>query len=270
MLSYHPSGAPEIGSLLPSLAARAARQSLLTPPIGGYVYQATETWYLAVAVGASSVTSQVIPKLQRTWSTSAGYIRRQTVQNAAPVAPGPLSPSEEAAARREAAYGPVTVEPALTAAENPLRTLNSSTLSPQALFRELADDGIKAAISDLQMSNQVDVGYALQNLVAYLQHTPPSPQLLATVYRMIALIPGVSDAGWVRDRAGRVGLAISVPTGGMGHEHSWRLIVDPESGRLLDAEDVQVDPSAIKIRTPFVFSYTLFLQSQTSSGFQRP
>ena len=270
MLSYHPSGAPEIGSLLPSLAARAARQSLLTPPIGGYVYQATETWYLAVAVGASSVTSQVIPRLQLTWSTPAGYIRRQTVQNAAPVAPGPLSPSEEAAARREAAYGPVTVEPALTAAENPLRTLNSSTLSPQALFRELADDGIKAAIPDLQTSNQVDVGYALQNLVAYLQHTPPSPQLLATVYRMIALIPGVSDAGWVRDRAGREGLAISVPTGGTGQEHSWRLIVDPESGRLLDAEDIQIDPSAIKIRTPFVFSYTLYLQSQTNSGHQLP
>jgi hypothetical protein len=270
MLSYHPSGAPAIGSLLPALAARAARQPLLTPPSGGYVYQATETWYLAVAVGSGSVTSQVIPKLQQTWSTSAGYVRRQTVQNATPVAPGPLSQSEETAARREAAYGPVTVEPALTAAENPLRTLNSSTLSPQALFRVLADDGIRAASPAPQMSSQVDVGYALQNLVAYLQYTPPSPQLLAAAYRMIALIPGVSDAGWVRDRAGREGLAVSVPTGGTGHEHSWRLIADPESGRLLDAEDIQIDPSGIKIRTPFVFSYTLFLQSQISSGFQRP
>jgi len=270
MLSYHPSGAPAIGSLLPALAARAAQQPLLTPPPGGYVYQATETWYLAVAVGAGSVTSQVIPKLQQTWSTAAGLIRRQTVQNATPVAPGPLTQSEEAAARREAAYGPVTAEPALTAAQNPLRTLNSSTLSPQALFRVLADDGIKAAAPAPQMSSQVDVGYALQNLVAYLQYTPPSPQLLAAVYRMIALIPGISDAGWVRDRAGREGLAISVPAGGTGHEHSWRLIADPESGRLLDAEDIQIDPSGIKIRTPFVFSYTLFLHSQTSSGFQRP
>jgi hypothetical protein len=270
MLSYRPSGAPAIGSLLPALAARAARQPLLTPPPGGYVYQATETWYLAVAVGASSVTSQVIPKLQRTWSSSAGYVRRQTVQNAVPVAPGPLSQSEEAAARRGAAYGPATAEPALTAAENPLRTLNSSALSPQALFRELADDGIKAAIPGPQMSSQVDVGYALQNLVAYLQYIPPTPQLLTAVYRMIALIPGISDAGWVHDRAGREGLAISVPTGGTGQEHSWRLIVDPESGRLLDAEDIQIDPSAIKIPTPFVFSYALYLQSQTSAGFQQP
>jgi hypothetical protein len=42
------------------------------------------------------------------------------------------------------------------------------------------------------------------------------------------------------------GLAISVPTGGTGQEHSWRLIVDPESGRLGDAEDIQIDPSAYK------------------------
>jgi hypothetical protein len=270
MLSYRPSGAPAIGSALPSLAAQAARQPRLTPPPGGYVYQVTETWYLAVAVGAGSVTSQVIPKLQQTWSTSAGYIRRQTEQNAAPVAPGPLSQGEEAAARREATYGPVTVDPALTAAENPLRTLNSSVPGPQALFRVLADDGIKAAAPAAKMSSQVDVGYALQNLVGYLQDNAPSPQLLAAVYRMIALIPGVSDAGWVRDRAGRQGLAIAVPAGGAGHEHSWRLIVDPGSGRLLDAEDIQVDASAIKIRTPFVFSYTLYLQSQASAGLQRP
>jgi hypothetical protein len=271
MLSYRPAGAPAVGALLPALAARAARQPLRTPPPGGYLYQATETWYLAVAVSADAVTSQVIPKLEQSWSTSAGDIRRQTQQNATPVAPGPLSQSEEAAARREATYGPVTAEPALPAAENPLRALNSSSLSPQALFRELADNGITTtALPDPQLSNQVDVAYALQNLVAYLQYTPPSPRLLASVYRMIALIPGVSDAGWVRDRAGRQGLAISVPVDGPGHEFSWRLIADPGSGGLLDAEDIQVDPSGIKIRTPFVFSYTLFLRSQVTPILQRP
>jgi hypothetical protein len=223
-----------------------------------------------VAVSADAVTSQVNPELQQAWSTPAGDIRRQIQQNAVPVAPGPLSQGEEAAARREAAYGPVTAEPALTAAENPLRALSSSTLSPQALFRELATNGMTTAIPDLQLSNQVDVGYALQALAAYLQYTPPSPGLLASVYRMIALIPGVSDAGWVRDRAGRQGLAIAVPAGGPGYEHSWRLIVDPGSGRLLDAEDIQIDPSAVKIPTPFVFSYTLFLRSQTTPALQRP
>jgi hypothetical protein len=270
MLSYHPSGAPAIGSVLSSLAAQAARQPRLTPPPGGYVYQGTETWYLAVAVGAGPVTSQVIPELRQSWSTSAGYIRRQTEQNAAPVAPGPLSQSEEAAARSEAAYGPVTVDPALSAAQDPLRTLNSSVPGPRALFGVLAGAGAGAGVPAATMSSQVDVGYAMQNLAGYLQDTPPSPQLLAAVYRMIALIPGVRDAGWVRDRAGRQGLAIAVPAGGAGHEHSWRLIADPGSGRLLDAEDIQVDPSAVKIGTPFVFSYTLYLQSQASAGLQRP
>jgi hypothetical protein len=259
MLSYRPAGVPRAGSLLPALAAAARRQRSLVPPVGGYLYQATETWNLVVSVSGASVTSRVIPRLQQAWSSAEGATMRETDQDAAPVAPGPLSQSEQAAARRELASGRVTSGPLPPA-------WGKLPLQPRALFRHLAEMFGKPPHP--RMSSQVDVGWALENLAQYLQYNPPAPKLLTSVYTMIDLFPGVSDAGWVTDRAGRRGLAIAVPTGGPGYEHSVRLIVNPRSGRLLDVEDIQIDPSGVKIRTPFVFSYTLFLRAGVTSSLQ--
>jgi hypothetical protein len=83
---------------------------------------------------------------------------------------------------------------------------------------------------------------------------------------MLALFPGLSDAGRVTDRAGRHGIAIAVPVGG----DSYRLIADPQTGRILDIEDIQVKPNAVKLQTPFVVSYQLYLRSAVAQGLRRP
>jgi hypothetical protein len=182
------------------------------------------------------------------------------------VAPGPLTSGEENAALHAVAYGPPESIP--VAPGTPMTSISGLPLKPTALFRVLATagDGRTAA----RMSSQVDVGRALENLMIYLQYSPPTPALLSSAYRMLAMIPGVSDAGRVTDRAGREGVAIAVPVGGPGYEHSYRIIVNPGSGQLLGAEDIQIDPSGVRIPTPFVFHYVVFVRPGITRGFRVP
>jgi hypothetical protein len=252
--------APPVQPLLANLAVRAARQRPLQPPPHEYVYIAQESWNLSVSVGAS-VSAAVVPVLTETWSSPAGpdlAIQR----SAAPLAPGPLTPSEEAQARHAVALGkPVRQR---LASREVFGSLAALPTEPRALFRQLADPGHWPARSGwpTTLSSPRAVGVAMKSLVNYLDYSAPIPTLLANLYRMLALLPGVSDAGWVTDRAGRRGIAIAVPTGGKGGWHSFRLIVNPANGRLLDVEDIQLDQSAVPIKPPFVFSYVIYINTR--------
>jgi len=265
MLVYYRVGAPAGRPLLAGLAARAVASPPLRAPAGDYLYQETESWNLSVAVSGQAVSTQVTPRLGEVWSTSRGP-RRDIEREAATVAAGPLTAAEEAAARHAVSYGPASDVPVTPG--TPMTSTRGLPLQPAALFQALA--AVPGRHGPARLSSQIDVGYALQNLMIYLQYAPPSPALLSSVYRMVATFPGVTDAGWVTDRAGRPGVAIAVPIGGAGYEHSYRLIADPRTGQLLDAEDIQIDPSGIRIRTPFVFSYLVFIRSAVTHGFIRP
>jgi hypothetical protein len=95
----------------------------------------------------------------------------------------------------------------------------------------------------------------------------------AELWRMLADLPGISYTGRVKDRAGRFGEAFSVTVdAGIGPAHDT-LIIDPDHGELLGYErnlqtvtnpqyfnDAATPP--LKIRTPAVVRYTVFLTAE--------
>lgn len=262
MLIFDSHGAPPVARLLSRLEARADESPWLIPSAGEYVYLQSESWDLVVAVSRGSATSTVVPKLRETWSSSSGP-KLQVQRAAARVSPGALSVREQTRVRQGVAAGPAHRSVLSAAAVRPFDTLAELPQTPKRLFDRLADP---VGYGPSDRSDPVAVGHAMENLRNYLAYSPTTPRFLRALYRMLGTVPGVSDAGGVTDRAGRPGVAIAVPTGGPGARHSFRLIADPQTGQLLGLEDIQLDPSAVNVRTPCVFSYDVLLRQRTVSG----
>jgi hypothetical protein len=258
MLVFDRAGAPPVEALLASLAARAARLAPVEQSNTGYVYEVLQSWNLAVAVSGSTASASVIPTVTQTWSSSAGPLLSIETP-AAPLAPRPLSRAEEARTLHGATVGRPYTQHLRPSELRPFATLSRLSGNPRRLFHQLADPGGFGWVSKL--TSPIAVGHATLSLTNYLGYSPATPAFLRTLYRMLALVPGVSDAGWVTDRAGRRGIAIAVPTGGKGHWHSFRVIADPSSGRLLGVEDIQLQRSPVPIKPPFVFAYDLYLHA---------
>jgi hypothetical protein len=68
-----------------------------------------------------------------------------------------------------------------------------------------------------------------------------TPALRSALYQVMASLPGVQLLGAATDRSGQSGTAIAGPTY-MGLR--YQLIIDPSTGKLLEQEQVIVDPSA--------------------------
>jgi hypothetical protein len=64
-----------------------------------------------------------------------------------------------------------------------------------------------------------------------------SAELRATLYRVLARVNGVSLAGATHDPAGRAGVAVNAPVG-YSDVTRQRLVIDPQTGRVLAAETV--------------------------------
>lgn len=254
---FDQAGAPAVTPLLARLSERASQLAAVDPPPNGYVYLAQQSWYLAVAVG-KSVSTKVVPTVTETWRSAAGP-QLSIETPAAPLSAGLPSPAERSQSLRAVAHGRPVRERLSPREVAPFASVSGLSSQPRALFRQLADPGHFGWPTSL--TNPVAVGHAMNSLVEYLDYSAPSPAFLGSLYRMLALVPGVSDAGRVTDRAGRPGIAIAVPTGGKGYWHSFRLIVDPSSGRLLDVEDIQLVRSALAIKPPFVYSYVVYLHT---------
>ena len=257
MLVFESDGAPTVQPLLADLADRAARLPAIEPPRHGYVYLVQQSWYLAVAVG-KSVAAKVVPTVTDTW-TSANGPQLTIATPAPPLSPGRSTGAEQSQTLHGATLGRPVRQRLSPGDVRPFGSLSGLSSRPRVLFGQLADPadvGWSRSLSD-----PVAVGHAMDSLVQYLNYSTATRTFLRTLYRMLAFVPGVSDAGRVTDRAGRRGIAIAVPTGGKGYWHSFRLIVDPSTGQLLAVEDIQLARSAVPIKTPFVYSYVVYLQS---------
>lgn len=79
-----------------------------------------------------------------------------------------------------------------------------------------------------------------------LRERPAPPPLRAALYGAPALTPGVTLAGTVTDRAGRVGTAVAFTEVGIRNE----LIFDPETSELLAERRVLVDPTKSDLDAP--------------------
>lgn len=91
------------------------------------------------------------------------------------------------------------------------------------------------------------------------------------LYRALATLPGVFDAGVVHDREGRSGQAVGLVVSGAGtiSTGTQYLIVDPHTGQVLDIEDVMSPnpPPALHLRPgPVVGAFHVFLVSGQRPG----
>lgn len=100
--------------------------------------------------------------------------------------------------------------------------------TPQELF-----DHLRANVGD--RGNSPD-GEVFVEIADALREAPQTPKLRATLYRALALVPGVQLLGAVRDRLGRdaVGVAYTEKANGIRQE----LLFDPQTAEILNEREV--------------------------------
>jgi hypothetical protein len=113
-------------------------------------------------------------------------------------------------------------EEALSSAE-----LRAYDPTPQQLF-----DRLRVHLGD---KGQSPDGEVFVEIADALRESPQTPRLRATLYRALALVPGVQLLGHVRDRLGRaaIGVAFTERTG-LRHE----LLFDPQTSEILNERQV--------------------------------
>lgn len=91
-----------------------------------------------------------------------------------------------------------------------------------------------------------------------------TPQLQSALLRVLAQQPGITVAGTTTDRAGREGIAISTDieqTNPIVPEMQSVLVLDPDSGMLLDYEQIVLQSGSLPVHAPATIGYTVWLDS---------
>lgn len=96
-----------------------------------------------------------------------------------------------------------------------------------------------------------------------LRETVAAPELRAALYRVAAGLNGVELVGSMTDRAGRIGIAVSMTNDQSSRGLERRtLIFDPETSMLLGEEDVLLHKvDWLEAEPPLVIGYTTYLVS---------
>jgi hypothetical protein len=113
------------------------------------------------------------------------------------------------------------------------------------------------SLTDLKHRNPraTTAGAWIQLIKATWSDQTVTPALQAGLLRTLAGRPGLTLTGTTTDRAGRPGIAVSAQTPGLRRT----LILSPDTGMLLDYEEVTLAAGALPIRTPATTGYTLWL-----------
>jgi hypothetical protein len=99
--------------------------------------------------------------------------------------------------------------------------------TPQQLF-----DRLRARVGDRGVSPD---GEVFVEIADALREAPQTPQLRATLYRALALVPGVQLLGNVHDRLGRAAIGVAYPErNGLRQE----LLFDPKTAEILNERQV--------------------------------
>jgi hypothetical protein len=120
--------------------------------------------------------------------------------------------------------------------------------------------------------------YSPLGIVALLaEHRVLPPAVRASLWRIVAELPGIAYAGQVTDRAGRRGEGFSMPYDAIAGPARDTLIIDPATGEVLGFERVleaitdpdhlarisdHADQSPLTIQTPAVVHYVAFLAAE--------
>jgi hypothetical protein len=113
--------------------------------------------------------------------------------------------------------------------------------------RRVQENGTTKVVFEARKVPVTD-GMVFETVAGWLASAPASLKLQASLYQVIAGLPGMHYEGNATDRAGRHGIAISMlqprphgsdPSAG---RFKTRLIIDPASGQLLASEQVVAEP----------------------------
>jgi hypothetical protein len=69
----------------------------------------------------------------------------------------------------------------------------------------------------------------------------------------------LTNAGTVTDRIGRTGVAVSTESSNSGLNTRCTLIFDPNTGMLLDFEQVLLEAGKLPVKVPATSSYTVWI-----------
>ncbi|HEV7720677.1 MAG TPA: hypothetical protein VGO60_05315 [Iamia sp.] len=122
--------------------------------------------------------------------------------------------------------------------------------------------GVDAVRADLHVGQggQPEPYNALERLVEILGRQPLLADDRAALYRALATIDGIEHRGEVVDRAGRDGIAFSYETDFAGALSELIVVVNDETGELLETEEVMLESApAIPIDEPVVQRYEVVL-----------
>jgi hypothetical protein len=132
--------------------------------------------------------------------------------------------------------------------------------TPQELF-----DRLRARVGD---AGQSPNGEIFVQIADALRESPQPPRLRATLYRALALVPGVQFLGNVHDRLGRaaVGVAYTEHTG-----LRQELLFDPETSEVLNERQVVVHPvQGLKARVGTAIEDIVYTKRAVTDATVRP
>lgn len=226
MLRYTPLDAKEFPTnILTDLAARARSQ----PPVrgsGAYQYIRTQGWYLATdqSTDGRILGSRIEASDREFWVAADGSGRIEETRAGQPTRWSGVYTPGQLLARVTTSGSAESVQATLTR-QNPGRT--------SAAWFE--------AVKDIWNTQAV------------------SPELQSALLRILAARSDLKVDGTVTDRAGRPGIAVS--TRGPTRATRYVLILDVETGMLLDYEEIALEAGDLPVEAPATIGYTLWLAS---------
>jgi hypothetical protein len=214
-----------------SLAELAARAEIQPPPpeSGPYSYVHTQGWYLATdqMTDGRILDARVEETERELWVAADGSGRIKETRDSRP-------------SQMSGVYGPGGLYPGPLAA---------------------TQAGVPAHVAVRQTSSPLPVGWLKDMKSLWLSQTVP-PALQADLLRHLAIQRGLR-LEQTSDRAGRPGLAVSAddPPSRSGHRSRHALVLDPETGMLLAAEEIAVQRSDLAAGMPDPHSHTSWVRT---------
>ncbi|MGH3402392.1 MAG: CU044_5270 family protein [Streptosporangiaceae bacterium] len=247
LLSFRGGGqALSAREILTKAAASAERQPDLTGT-GRYQYVETEGWYLDTTMSTKGAGSAVIPVLRRQWMAGDGSGRIVT-------RPGkPYFPLEASrlAWQSAGAGRPRPTDQTFGRGELQFMWRPGSLSSDPVVLRRQLEVGHAASLGPAETMVAVSDLYNEQAV---------GPAIRAAVMRLVSTLPGLRFDGTTTDRAGRRGIGVSIESDLSGLPTRYILIFDPDTGQLLDSEQVlTVSAGKLDVPIPSVIAYTVYL-----------
>lgn len=237
-------------------ALSAAAEHVSSQPFGTgpVTYSRVQSWALNVDVHRRHASTTLNTAIVQTWYALDGTTREQETNRITSPLVG-LSPQGHDAAST------TTVDPP---GVSPNRNADIPT-GPTAVVQVWLRDHVR-----FPGEFSADVTYG-GDITQRLAEGNTSPAQDGALYRVLATLPGVFDAGHVTDRTGRPGQAVGIVTSGPGSLTTGTeyLIFDSVTGRLLEIDNVwgPNPPPGLHLRPgPIVAQFEILLDSQRVSA----